>query len=343
MAIIFLLYVWHRNFTPPRHDFVSKFTALSFFACCEFVAQLDSAHLEQERESTMLTMTEISKTYADGTSALRSLHLHAQKGMLGLLGPNGAGKSSLLRTIATLQRADSGRFQFGDIDGFAQPMQIRRQLGYLPQAFGVYPHLSCFALLDHIAVLKGVVDKAQRRAQIAALLDLTNLRDVAHKAVAHFSGGMRQRFGIAQALLGDPSLIILDEPTAGLDPEERQRLHHLLVEISQTRLVLLSTHIVEDIEQLCQQVAILLAGKIVVQADTDTLVSPLCGKVWQDRQSHSNLPHDALVLSSVYVRGQAVRRIYLPEGVDGRAHHLLPVDATLQDRYFFELQQERAA
>lgn len=291
----------------------------------------------------MLTMTEISKTYADGTSALRCLNLQAEKGMLGLLGPNGAGKSSLLRTIATLQRADSGRFQFGDIDGFSQPMQIRRQLGYLPQSFGVYPHLSCLALLDHIAVLKGVADKAQRRSQIAVLLELTNLTEVAHKSVEHFSGGMRQRFGIAQALLGNPSLIILDEPTAGLDPEERQRLHHLLVEISQTRLVLLSTHIVEDIEQLCQQVAILLAGEIVVQADTDTLVLPLSGKVWQDHSPHSSLPPDALVLSSVYVRGQAVRRIYLPEGTDGHDHQLLPVPATLQDRYFFELQQERAA
>lgn len=291
----------------------------------------------------MLTMTGISKTYADGTAALRNLNLHADKGMLGLLGPNGAGKSSLLRTMATLQKSDQGGFRWGDVDGFAQPLLIRRQLGYLPQSFGVYPHMSCLALLDHIAVLKGVLGKAQRRAQIEALLDLTNLSAFAHKAVAHFSGGMRQRFGIAQALLGEPSLIILDEPTAGLDPEERHRLHHLLVKISQTRLVLLSTHIVEDIEQLCQQVAILLAGKIVVQADTDTLVAPLNGKVWQDDLGASELPPDALVLSSVYVRGQAVRRIYLPQGVDGGAVHLRAVAATLQDRYFYELQQERVS
>ncbi len=290
----------------------------------------------------MLSMREISKTYADGTMALRSLNLSAEQGMLGLLGPNGAGKSSLLRTIATLQSADGGSFQFGAVDGFAQPLQIRRQLGYLPQSFGVYPHMSCFALLDHLAVLKGVMNKQARREQIAALLELTNLSAVAHKAVAHFSGGMRQRFGIAQALLGDPALIILDEPTAGLDPEERQRLHQLLVEMSRTRLVLLSTHIVEDIEQLCQQVAILLAGEIVVQADTECLVLPLCGKVWQDQQCHDNLPPQALVLSASYVRGQAVRRVYLPDTVDGNALGLLPVTATLQDRYFFELQQVRA-
>ena len=209
--------------------------------------------------------------------------------------------------------------------------------------------MSCHALLEHIAVLKGLHDKTQRRAQIDTLLGLTNLSAVAHKKVANFSGGMRQRFGIAQALLGEPSLIILDEPTAGLDPEERQRLHHLLVEISQTRLVLLSTHIVEDIEQLCHQVAILLAGRIVVQADTSALVLPLQGKIWQDQQNRQNEPHarplppEAMVLSRVYSGGQPVRRVYLPEAVDGTAYQLVPTPATLQDRYFLELQQERAA
>lgn len=309
----------------------------------------------------MLAIHNLSKTYADGTVALRQLNLNASQGMFGLLGPNGAGKSSLLRTIASLQPADQGEIRFRDIDVLDDPVRLRRQLGYLPQSFGVYPHMSCYALLEHIAVLKGVLHTAQRRAQIASLLALTNLTEVAHKTVAHFSGGMRQRFGIAQALLGEPSLIILDEPTAGLDPEERQRLHRLLVEISLTRLVVFSTHIVEDIEQLCQQVAILLSGRIALQGDTESLIQPLHGKIWQEcwqerwqehlqehRQERGGnrgvstaLPDHCVLLNSVYMRGQPVRRIYVGDAGAAPVAGFQAVAASLQDRYFLALAQER--
>jgi len=288
----------------------------------------------------MLEIAQLCKTYPDGTAALCQLSLQASQGMFGLLGPNGAGKSSLLRTIATLQQPDSGQLHFSGRDLLQQPLYLRSQLGYLPQQFGVYPHMSCRALLEHIAILKGVLDKTSRQQQIAQLLELTNLTAVANKTVAYFSGGMRQRFGIAQALLGNPSLLILDEPTAGLDPEERQRLHNVLVQVSQSRLVLLSTHIVEDIEQLCTQVAILLAGRIVVQGDTEDLIKPLQGKIWQSHGEARPLPDSAVLLSSTYRRGELVQRWYL----DGEnKFQLNPAIATLQDRYFFELQQQRRA
>ncbi len=288
----------------------------------------------------MLQIKALCKTYPDGTAALQQLNLTAERGMFGLLGPNGAGKSSLLRTIATLQQPDSGELQFDDIDLQQQPTELRRQLGYLPQQFGVYPHMSCRALLEHMAILKGVVHKASRQQQINQLLELTNLTAFADKAVANFSGGMRQRFGIAQALLGDPALIILDEPTAGLDPEERQRLHNLLVGVSKNRLVLLSTHIVEDIEQLCSQVAILQAGRILVQGDTEALIQPLQGKVWQAYGEESALPASAALLSSTYQRGVLLQRFYHQESQQPLFQHAV---ASLQDRYFLQLQQQREA
>ncbi|WP_337843649.1 ABC transporter ATP-binding protein [Rheinheimera sp.] len=287
----------------------------------------------------MLEIKGLCKTYPDGTAALQQLQLSAGTGMFGLLGPNGAGKSSLLRTIATLQQPDSGELWFDAMDLRQQPTELRRQLGYLPQQFGVYPHMSCRALLEHIAILKGVVNKACRQQQINQLLELTNLTAFAHKAVANFSGGMRQRFGIAQALLGDPALIILDEPTAGLDPEERQRLYNLLVGVSKNRLVLLSTHIVDDIEQLCSQVAILQAGRILVQGQTEALIQPLQGKVWLAYGDNTVLPASSLVLSSTYQRGVLLQRFY----------HQQPQPlfqstvANLQDRYFLELLQHREA
>lgn len=285
----------------------------------------------------MLQIKALCKTYPDGTTALQQLNLTAEHGMFGLLGPNGAGKSSLLRTIATLQQPDSGELQFDGIDLQQQPTELRRQLGYLPQQFGVYPHMSCRALLEHMAILKGVVHKASRQQQINQLLELTNLTAFADKAVAHFSGGMRQRFGIAQALLGDPALIILDEPTAGLDPEERQRLHNLLVGVSKNRLVLLSTHIVEDIEQLCSQVAILQAGRILVQGDTEALIQPLQGKVWQAYGEDSVLPASATLLSSTYQRGVLLQRFYH----ENPPPQFQSAVASLQDRYFLQLQQQR--
>lgn len=282
----------------------------------------------------MLQIQQLTKTYPDGTAALRGLNLHAGQGMFGLLGPNGAGKSSLLRTIATLQQADSGNIQFEDVDVLKNPQQLRRQLGYLPQEFGVYPYISCRSLLEHMAVLKGLVHKSSRQQQIEALLAQTNLTAVADKAVAHFSGGMRQRFGIAQALLGDPKLLILDEPSAGLDPEERQQLHNLLAEISRDRLVLLSSHIVDDIEQLCRQVAIILRGQIILQGDTTAMIAPLQGQIWAYQGELATLPPQTQLLQRSYLRGVPQQRFHAPscpgEGFSA-------VTASLQDRYFLTL------
>ncbi|MFC0049692.1 ATP-binding cassette domain-containing protein [Rheinheimera tilapiae] len=287
----------------------------------------------------MLQIQQLSKTYADGTQALRQLTLTADRGLFGLLGPNGVGKSSLLRTIATLQSADSGTLLFDGIDVQQEPERLRRQLGYLPQEFGVYPHLSCQALLEHIAVLKGLHQATARREQIAQLLALTNLSAVAGKTVAQFSGGMRQRFGIAQALLGDPKLLILDEPSAGLDPQERAQLHNVLCEISRDRLVLLSSHIVDDIEQLCPNVAILLQGQIVLQGDTQDLITPLTGQIWQAYGASVAVPPQAQLLQRSYQRGIPLLRVFAPQspGPDFQ-----PVAATLQDRYFLALAQAHA-
>ncbi|WP_306518571.1 ATP-binding cassette domain-containing protein [Rheinheimera sp.] len=287
----------------------------------------------------MLHIQQLNKTYPDGTMALRGLNLNASHGIFGLLGPNGAGKSSLLRTIATLQQPDSGQIHFNGLDILKEPQQLRCQLGYLPQEFGVYPHLSCFALLEHIAVLKGLTDKTSRQQQITELLTLTNLTKVAHKAAAHFSGGMRQRFGIAQALLGDPKLLILDEPSAGLDPLERQQLHNLLAQISRDRLVLLSSHIVDDIEQLCAQVAIMQQGQMVLQGDTEALITPLQGKIWLYQGELPALPADALplkaqLLQQSYLRGVPQQRLYA-EVCPGDGFST--ATASLQDCYFLTL------
>lgn len=228
----------------------------------------------------MLSIRSVSKTYPNGVRALDDVTLDIPAGMFGLLGPNGAGKSTLMRTVATLQQPDSGAIRFGEIDVLAQPDRLRRTLGYLPQDFGVYPRVTAQGLLDHLAILKGVVNRRERKALVDRLLIQVNLQDVRNKAIAGFSGGMRQRFGIAQALIGDPRLLIVDEPTAGLDPEERVRFHNLLSEIGEDRVVLLSTHIVEDVADLCPQMAILAAGRIVMHGRPTELTAQLDGRVW---------------------------------------------------------------
>lgn len=279
----------------------------------------------------MLSISQLSVTYADGTQALRDINLQLPSGMVGLLGPNGAGKSTLMRTLACLQPSDSGQIAFAGINVLQQPQALRQQLGYLPQYFGVYPHMSCYALLQHMAVLKGIHDKAKQKQQIDSLLQLTNLSSVANKSVATFSGGMRQRFGIAQALLGDPQLLIMDEPTAGLDPTERERLHALLVSISQHKLILLSTHIVEDIENLCPFVALINQGQIIESGAVQSLITPLQGRVWQSAtRPADNQP----ILSASYRFGLPVYRLLSERQPSAEA---IPVTATLQDRYFFEL------
>jgi len=253
---------------------------------------------------------------------------------VGLLGPNGAGKSSLMRTIATIQDVDSGSYYFGGINVLDRPKLLRKQLGYLPQHFGVYPRVSCRDLLEHLAILKGLNNKAERHKQIDELLNLTNLSDVAHRTVIDFSGGMLQRFGVAQALLGDPKVLILDEPTSGLDPAERLRLHKILHEVAKTRVLLLSTHIVEDIEHLCANTYILISGSIVASGSTTSLYQCLTGKVWQGRIDASELPDTAYVLSESLQFGVPICRVFSEIPLNSTMEQVTPC---LQDRYFMHL------
>ena len=230
----------------------------------------------------MLTLDNVTHVYSNGTRALDDVSLTISTGMFGLLGPNGAGKSTLMRCIATLQAPSQGTIRFADIDVIREPGKLRATLGYLPQDFGVYPRVCAWELLDHLAVLKGVAGKAERRETIEALLHQVNLWDVRRKAVAGFSGGMRQRVGIAQALIGNPRLIIVDEPTAGLDPEERNRFNNLLAEIGERVVVILSTHIVEDVTDLCSRMAIIVDGRIVQAGEPQQLVGAIRGRIWRN-------------------------------------------------------------
>ena len=231
-----------------------------------------------------LHITGLSKTYPNGVQALDDVTLSIPRGMFGLLGPNGAGKSTLMRTLATLQDADSGSAQLTDVPGNINVLRdkdaVRRVLGYLPQDFGVYPKVSAEDMLDHLARLKGLTQRGERREVVEGLLKQTNLYDVRKKALGGFSGGMRQRFGIAQALLGNPKLIIVDEPTAGLDPEERSRFHNLLVEIGEEVIVLLSTHIVSDVSDLCPNLAIMNKGRVLLSGTPQGLINLLNGRIW---------------------------------------------------------------
>ena len=283
----------------------------------------------------MLEVRQLGKTYRGGIEALAGINLSVPAGMFGLLGPNGAGKSTLMRILAAIQAPDIGSIAFDGIDVLADPAALRRRLGYLPQYFGAYPHASCRTMLRHMAVLKGLPDDTATSRRIDDLLDLTNLADHAGRPVTQFSGGMRQRFGIAQALLNDPALLILDEPTAGLDPEERIRLYNLLSQLSGERVVLLSTHIVDDIEQLCSQVAILNRGRVVAVGATAVLLEELDGRVWESTEpvgADSAAQH----LSTAYRRGVPVHR-YSADRRPGEG--FAPVAASLEDRYFLELQR----
>src|SRR4030095_13994098 len=237
----------------------------------------------------MLEIKNLSHTYANGTVALSDVNLSIPQGMFGLLGPNGAGKSTLMRTVATLQAPTAGSIQFNDIDVLAEPERLRRTLGYLPQDFGVYPRVSAAAMLDQMAVLKGITGKGERRSVVETLLNQTNLWNVRDKAIAGFSGGMRQRFGIAQALIGNPELIIVDEPTAGLDPEERNRFLNLLAAIGDNVVVILSTHIVDDVADLCPRMAVLAGGRLQLEGKPTDLIASTRGKVWKKAIKHAEL------------------------------------------------------
>lgn len=291
----------------------------------------------------MLEISNLGKTYSNSVNALKGVSLNIDKGMFGLLGPNGAGKSTLMRTIATLQDADMGSITFNNIDIVKSPDLLRAQLGYLPQEFGVYPRITAEKLLHHFGVLKGITDNAQRKTQVDALLHQTNLWDVRGRAVSSFSGGMKQRFGIAQALLGDPKLVIVDEPTAGLDPEERNRFHNLLSEIGENIVVLLSTHIVEDVRDLCTRMAILAGGEILKTGLPLELMGELESRIWSKTVSKKNIEDyrkDHRVLSSQLFAGNVQLRVLAeacPE--DG----FKSADPTLEDVYFDALMNGHTA
>ena len=231
----------------------------------------------------MLQITNLSKTYPNGVQALKDVTLNISNGMFGLLGPNGAGKSTLMRTIATLQDADSGTIMFGDIDVSKQKQELRQVLGYLPQEFGVYPKVSAEEMLHYIARLKGIADNKERKELVKALLEQVNLYNHRTKFLGGYSGGMKQRFGIAQALIGNPKLIIVDEPTAGLDPAERLRFNNLLSEIGENIIVILSTHLVDDVSELCQDMAIRAGGKVVQRGNPEELLLAMENKIWSKR------------------------------------------------------------
>lgn len=289
----------------------------------------------------MLSLTGVSHIYPNGTRALDDATLEIPTGMFGLLGPNGAGKSTLMRCIATLQTPSQGQIRFGEIDVIRSPEALRATLGYLPQDFGVYPRVSALDLLDHLAVLKGVGSRGERRETVETLLQQVNLWEVRKKAVAGFSGGMRQRFGIAQALIGRPRLIIVDEPTAGLDPEERHRFNNLLSEIGEQVVVILSTHIVEDVADLCPRMAIINAGRIVSTGEPAALVAGLAGQVWRravPKEELAALRERVEVISTRLRAGQTVVHVLAPESPGAGFE---PVDASLEDLYFATLARER--
>lgn len=238
-----------------------------------------------------LIITNLSKTYRNGVKALQQVSLQIPQGMFGLLGPNGAGKSTLMRTIATLQEADSGEIQLGSLDIKTNPNELRKVLGYLPQQFGVYPALSSEMLLNHLAVLKGIINRKERKEIVQALLHKVNLYEVRRRKLGEFSGGMKQRFGIAQALLNNPKLLIVDEPTAGLDPVERNRFYNLLCEVGEQTIVILSTHIVDDVKELCPRMAIMNKGRVVIQGNPTQIMENLRGRLYEKTIHKSELEH----------------------------------------------------
>ena len=291
----------------------------------------------------MLELNDVSHVYPNGTRALDRVSLSIPRGMYGLLGPNGAGKSTLMRTVATLQSPTQGSIRFGDIDVIAEPERLRRTLGYLPQDFGVYPRVSAYEMLDHLAVLKGIASAADRKATVETLLQQTNLWPVRKKALTGFSGGMRQRFGIAQALIGNPELIIVDEPTAGLDPEERNRFLNLLAEIGENVVVILSTHIVEDVSDLCPRMAVIADGRIELEGAPIELISATRGRIWMKAIGRPELEtcrERYAVISTRLFAGQTIIHI-LSDADPGDGFAI--IEGGLEDVYFSTLAQSRRA
>lgn len=284
-----------------------------------------------------LQITDLNKTYSNGVHALKDVTLTIPQGMFGLLGPNGAGKSSLMRTLATLQQADSGSVTMGDIDILKDKAKVREILGYLPQEFGVYPKISSYNMLNHIASLKGVSNKSERKDLVESLLNKTNLWHVRNKSLGTYSGGMKQRFGIAQALIGDPRLIIVDEPTAGLDPAERIRFHNLLSEIGENTIVILSTHIVDDVSNLCNNMAIICLGEVVAKGNPAELTENVKDRIWKKGIEKGDLEEyqsEMQVISTYLKAGQTIIHVLSDERPDSTFE---PSKANLEDVYFAEI------
>jgi ABC-type multidrug transport system ATPase subunit len=292
---------------------------------------------------TALSIRGLSKTYPNGTQALKGISLDVPAGMFGLLGRNGAGKSTLMRILATLQEPDEGTIHLGDVDVIREKERVREALGYLPQSFGFHPRVSAERLLSHFAVLKGLVDAGPRHDVVEALLRRTNLWDVRRQRVGTFSGGMRQRLGVAIALLGNPKLIIVDEPTAGLDPEERVRFLNLLGEIGEASAVILSTHIVEDVEELCSSLAIIDRGEILLAGEPASAIAELRGRVWRRSVTRDELPaleRERAVISTKLMAGQTIAHVYAEEWPGPEFE---PVEPDLKDVYFAVMAGHRSA
>jgi len=287
----------------------------------------------------ILEINNLNKQYGNGVFALQNVSLTINKGMFGLLGPNGAGKSSLMRTLATLQDADSGSIKLGDIDVLNNKDAVRKVLGYLPQEFGVYPRTSANDLLDHLALLKGFGNSKERKEIVLYLLNKVNLLEHRKKAVSSYSGGMRQRFGIAQCLIGNPQLVIVDEPTAGLDPGERNRFYNILSEIGENIIVILSTHIVQDVRELCTQMAIMDKGKVLFSGNTDDALYQIKGKVWERKVNKSELPQyqdNYKIISSKLVGGLPLIHAFSDADL---GNGFVNAEETLEDVFFAKLNE----
>ena len=287
----------------------------------------------------ILQISNLNKQYGNGVYALQNISLTINKGMFGLLGPNGAGKSSLMRTLATLQDADSGTVKLGETDVLNNKDAIRKVLGYLPQEFGVYPRTSAVELLDHLALLKGFNNSKERKEMVLYLLNKVNLTEHRKNSVSSYSGGMRQRFGIAQCLIGNPELVIVDEPTAGLDPGERNRFYNILSEIGENIIVILSTHIVQDVRELCTQMAIMDKGKVLFSGNTDDALYQIKGKVWERKVNKTELPqyqNDYKIISSKLVGGLPLIHAFSESDL---GNGFVKAEETLEDVFFANLNE----
>lgn len=287
-----------------------------------------------------LIISNLSKTYPNGVQALKNIDLTIPTGMYGLLGPNGAGKSTLMRTIATLQEADTGTVTLNGLNVLKEKAAVRKKLGYLPQEFGVYPKISAEAMLDHFAELKGITDKKERKHLIKALLEQTNLYHVRKKNLSSYSGGMKQRFGIAQALIGNPEIIIVDEPTAGLDPAERNRFHNLLSEIGEHIIVILSTHIVDDVSDLCKNMAIINEGKVLLTGVPSELIKSIDGLIWEkviDKNELNEYQNQYNVISTKLFTGNIIIHVFSEYPLDS----FKKVEPSLEDVYFSSIKNAK--